>query len=112
MEHSEHAHPEHNEAGSSHVVPWRVYGIVYLILLFLMVLTIVFAKVDLGPLNNPIAMAIAVTKASLVVLFFMQVRYGSKLVWVWAALGFIWLIFLFGTFGDYLTRDWLHVRPF
>ena len=59
---------------------------------------------DLGVLNNPIAMAIAVVKATLVVLFFMQVKYSSRLTWLWAGLGFVWLIFLFSTIGDYLTR--------
>src|SRR5258706_570821 len=106
MAHIEH---EHNEAGSSHVVPPRVYGIVFGCLVVLMGATIGAALVDLGPLNNILAMTIAIIKAALVVLFFMQVRYGTRLTYVWAAIGFLWLAFLFGTLGDYLTRNWIQV---
>ena len=112
MEHTEHEEHVHNSAGSSHVLHWRTYGIVFVLLLILMAATIAFAQIDLGPLNNIVAMAIAITKATLVVLFFMQVYYSSRLTKVWAALGFIWLAFLFGTLGDYLTRYWLNVRGF
>ncbi|MCW3096055.1 MAG: caa(3)-type oxidase, subunit, partial [Chthonomonadaceae bacterium] len=45
----------------------------------------------------------------LVVLFFMQVKMGTRLTWVWASIGFIWLLFLFGTLGDYVTRNWISV---
>ena len=51
-------------------------------------------------------------KAVLVVLFFMQVKMGTRLTWVWAAIGFLWLIFLFGTLGDYVTRNWISVTGF
>ena len=106
----QHEHADFNEAGSSHVLEWTIYLKVFGILVVLMVATIVAARVNLGPLNNIIAMTIAVTKAALVVLYFMQVRYSSKLTWIWAGIGFIWLAFLFGTLGDYLTRDWLFTR--
>lgn len=103
---SEHA-TEHeiSPSGSLHIVPPRVYFTVYLLLLFFMALTIAAAKVHMGGvINNIVAMTIAVIKATLVVLFFMQVKYSSRLTWVWAALGFIWLLFLFLTLGDYITR--------
>ena len=108
MEHTD--HHEHNEAGSSHIQDWRTYVIVYFLLLVLMGATIGAALIDLGPLNNILAMTIAIIKASLVVLFFMQVRTSTLLTKVWAAIGFIWLVFLFGTLGDYLTRNWLQVK--
>ena len=64
----------------------------------------------MGPLNNLIAMGIALTKATLVVLFFMQVKYGTRLIWLWAGLGFIWFLMLFITLQDYLSRV-LDLRP-
>ena len=81
-----------------------LYLIVYLVLVALLGLTYAAATVNLGPLNIVIAMAIAIMKAAMVVLIFMNVKFSSRLTWVWAALGFIWLFILFGTFGDYFTR--------
>ena len=64
--------------------------------------------IDMGALNNVVMLAIAVTKAALVVLFFMHVRWGTRLTWVVAASGFFWLLILFGlTMQDYLTRGWV-----
>jgi len=74
---------EHHE---HHITPVSVYLKSYVALLFFMVLTIVVSKWDLGSMNNFVAMAIAVTKAVIVVLFFMQVKYGTKLIWLWASL--------------------------
>src|SRR5947209_16740287 len=94
----------HSDAGhAQHATP-AVYGITYLWLVVLMFLTVAASRFYVPPFNNVIAMAIALTKATLVVLFFMQVRYGTKLTWVWASLGFIWLSLLFGILGDYITR--------
>jgi cytochrome c oxidase subunit IV len=109
MAHTADAHHEHNEAGSNHVTPWQVYGIVFGILIVLMGATVAASFFDFGPGNNVLAMFIAILKASLVVVYFMQVGGSTRLTKVWAALGFIWLAFLFGTLGDYLTRNWLKV---
>ncbi len=93
---------------SSHVVPLRVYLIVFGLLLLLTALTIGMAYQDLGALNTPLALGIAVTKAALVVLFFMHVRYTRGLTWVFVAAGFLWLaILLVFTLTDIYTRDWL-----
>ena len=63
---------------------------------------------DLGALNNVVMLAIACTKALLVILFFMHVRWSTRLTWVVAASGFVWLLILFGiTMTDYLTRGWV-----
>jgi len=71
-------------------------------------LTVAVAFVDLGALNNVLMLGIAVTKALLVILFFMHVRWSSRLTWVVAASGFVWLLILFGiTMSDYLTRGWV-----
>ena len=92
-----------------HVTQPIVYYVVYVLLVIFMLLTVGASYVNMGSLNNLVAMTIATIKAVLVVLFFMQVRTGTRLTWVWAAIGFIWLIFLFGTLGDYVTRNWISV---
>jgi len=72
------------------------------------VVTVAIARIDLGALNTPVALAIAAFKATLVILFFMGVKYNTPLTKVVAASGFLWLIILFGiTMGDYLTRAWI-----
>jgi len=61
-----------------------------------------------GPLNVIIAMSIAVVKATLVVLYFMHVRYSARLIWVVFTSALFWLVILFAfTFSDYWTREWL-----
>ena len=94
----------HSDTGhAQHATP-AVYIKTYIFLVVMMILTIVASKIPLGPFNNVVAMGIALAKATAVVLWFMQVRYGTKLTWVWASLGFIWLFLLFGIMGDYITR--------
>lgn len=85
-----------------------VYFTIYILLLVGVVFTVLVAYVDLHGWNTPAALAIAVTKAALVVLYFMHVRYGIRLTWLVAAGGFVWLALLFTfTFSDYLSRAWL-----
>jgi cytochrome c oxidase subunit 4 len=60
------------------------------------VLTVAVSRIDLGAANVPIALAIAIVKAILIVLFFMHVRYGSPLLRLFAAGGFFWLLILLG----------------
>jgi cytochrome c oxidase subunit 4 len=94
----------------SHVSSKGLYYTIFLSLCALTVVTVAIARVDLGVMNTPIALLVAVTKAMLVILFFMGVKYNTKLTQVVAASGFVWLIILFGiTMGDYLTRGWLGV---
>ena len=65
---------------------------------------------DFGSLNTPVALLIAVTKASLVITFFMAVRYNTPLTKVVVISGFLWLLILFGLgLNDYLTRAWIGV---
>ena len=90
---------------SAHVLPIRGYMAVFVGLMGLTALTTWIAYRDLGPLNDLVAMSIAVTKALLVVLYFMHVRYSSRLIWVFAGAAVVWLLILFGlTLGDYETR--------
>jgi cytochrome c oxidase subunit 4 len=93
---------------AGHVAPKSMYYLVFLALIVGTVLTYAAAKVDMGPLNNVIMLAIACTKASLVILFFMHVRWSSRLTWVVAMSGFFWLLILFGIgMSDYLSRGWI-----
>ena len=69
------------------------------------VITVMAAFVDLGVLNFPVALAIAVTKATLVVLFFMHVKYSSQLTKLFVGMAFFFLVVLFAlTLSDYLSR--------
>jgi cytochrome c oxidase subunit 4 len=73
--------------------------------------TVWVATFDLGALNAIVALTIAVVKATLVVLYFMHVRYSSKLTWVFVGAGFFWLVILIAfTFSDYATRAWVVPR--
>jgi len=91
-----------------HIVPLRIYLLIFVALMLGTALTVAAAYVDMGPLNTPVALAIAIFKATLVVLFFMHVRYGSRLVWLFAGGGFLWLaILLVFILSDYLSRGWL-----
>jgi cytochrome c oxidase subunit IV len=88
-----------------HVESKRVYLAVFAALMILTAATAAVAYVNLGRLNTVVALAIAVVKASLVVLFFMHVRYSTRLMKVVVAGGVLWLAILIGlTMADYLTR--------
>lgn len=88
-----------------HVVPIRIYLVIFAALVLGTAITTAVAYVDLGPLNVVVMLVIAFTKATLVVLFFMHVRFTSRLTQLAAASGFAWLVILIGlTLSDVLTR--------
>jgi cytochrome c oxidase subunit 4 len=90
---------------SSHVVPRKIYVIIWASLMLLLLLTWGVAQFNLGPFNVIAALTIAVTKMLLVILFFMHVRYSPRRTWIFVAAGFIWLLIMIDlTLGDYLTR--------
>jgi|CXWL01.1.fsa_nt_gi cytochrome c oxidase subunit 4 len=90
---------------SVHVEPVKTYVMVFAALMVLTVATVFVAYYDLGVLNNLVAMGIALTKASLVIMIFMHVRHGTRLTKMVVAGGFLWLIFLFlFPLADYDTR--------
>jgi cytochrome c oxidase subunit 4 len=92
----------------SHVSSKGLYYAIFGSLVVLTIVTVGIARLDLGAMNTPIALAVAGVKATLVILFFMGVKYNTPLTKVVAASGFVWLIILFGmTMGDYLTRAWI-----
>jgi len=85
-----------------------MYYAVFAALIVGTALTVAVAFVDLGAMNNVLMLGIAITKALLVILFFMHVRWSTRLTWVVAASGFVWLLILFGlTMTDYLSRGWV-----
>jgi cytochrome c oxidase subunit IV len=94
---------------SEHIVPIRVYVTIFLILLVGTGLTVLAAFRDFpGQLNTVVAMTIAITKATFVVLYFMHVRYSARLIWVILASAFFWMGILFAlTLSDYWTRNWI-----
>jgi cytochrome c oxidase subunit 4 len=90
-----------------HIVPTRVYYVIFVVLMLCTYLTWQVAYFDLGPLNTIAALTIAVFKATLVVLFFMHVKYSSRLTWAVVLGSVFWLgILLTFTMNDYLTRLW------
>jgi cytochrome c oxidase subunit 4 len=94
---------------SEHIVHPRVYITIFLTLMVGTGLTVMAAYRDFpGPLNAVVAMTIAVVKATLVILYFMHVRYSSRLIWLIIAAALFWLVILFAlTISDYSTRSWL-----
>jgi len=96
-------------AGSTerHVVPVGTYTAVFVALLVLTAVTVGVAFLDLGPLNTVAALAIATTKAVLVVLIFMHVKYSTRLTRVVVLSGvYWWMILMLLSFSDYWTRAW------
>lgn len=92
---------------ASHILPKRVYYTIFAILLFCTYLTVQLAFLDLGSLNTVAALAIAVFKSALVVLFFMHVKYSPRLTWAVVLGSLFWLgILLTLTMSDYMTRAW------
>jgi cytochrome c oxidase subunit 4 len=93
---------------SEHIVQPRIYIAIFLALMVGTALTLLAAFYDFpGPLNAVVALTIAVVKATLVVLYFMHVRYSGKLVWLVIVAALLWLVIMFAiTFSDYWTRAW------
>ncbi|HEY0460959.1 MAG TPA: cytochrome C oxidase subunit IV family protein [Pyrinomonadaceae bacterium] len=105
-EHNTHSHTqEHDE----HIGIPGYIG-VFLILVVGTILTYFVATVDLDWIfpgaNTLVALLIAFTKMTFVILFFMHVRWQSKLIWLSAVAGFFWMAIMFAyTMQDYLTRS-------
>jgi cytochrome c oxidase subunit IV len=96
--------PEHAD---HHIVSPAQYGMVFAALLIGTVLTVFAAQKDMGVLNPVIALAIACTKAVIVILFFMHVKYQSNLVKLTVGAGFFtFLVLITMTLSDYISRAW------
>jgi cytochrome c oxidase subunit 4 len=91
-----------------HVVPLRTYLAVFGALMIGTAITVAVAFLDLGLFNNVVMLSIAVVKATLVILFFMHVKYGTRLIPLVVGSGVFFLIVLFAiTMSDYMSRGWL-----
>ena len=94
---------------SGHVSPLKVYLGIFLALMVLTAVTIAVAYVDLGQFNKLVALGIASFKATLVVLYFMHVKYASRLTKLVVVSGFFFLAILLGlTMSDYSSRTWVN----
>ena len=115
------AHPqsqaaEHHEP---HIASFGSYLGIFGLLMLLTGVTVGASRIDMGDWNVVVAVLIAVVKASVVVLFFMHVKYSGPLIKLTAAVGFVWLLFMFGlTFADYFGRTlieppkaWITAKP-
>ena len=100
-----------------HIVPTKLYVQVFAALLVLTALTVTASFFDLGGgrlhyVNAVVALTIAVLKASLVALYFMHMRWSSRLTWVFVGAGVFWLLILIVlTLSDVFTRQWLPALP-
>ncbi|HEY8226123.1 MAG TPA: cytochrome C oxidase subunit IV family protein [Pyrinomonadaceae bacterium] len=94
---------------SEHIVPVRIYFIILSVLILGTTLTVWAGFRDFpGPLNVIIALTIASIKATLVILYFMHLRYSQRLLWIIFLSALFWMGLLFAlTFSDYWTRQWL-----
>lgn len=96
-------------------VPLRLYLGIFAALILLTGLTVAAAFFDLGGgrlhyVNALVAITIAVSKALLVVLYFMHVRYSDRLTWIFVGAGVFWFVILIVLLlADYLSRGWFPV---
>ena len=90
-----HSHDQGHSA-ETHVVPTSLFFKVFFALVFLTILTVAASRIDFGLLNIVIAMVIASIKASLVVLFFMHLKYENPLTWLYAFFPIFLLFLLIG----------------
>ena len=93
---------------SEHIVQPKVYFAVFTALIVLTATTTAVSFIDLGPWNTVVALGIAFLKATLVVLFFMHVKYSPRLTQITIAGGLFWLAIMIAlTLSDFMTRGWL-----
>jgi cytochrome c oxidase subunit 4 len=93
---------------SEHIVPVKIYVAVFAALMVLTATTTAVSSIDLGPWNTVVALGIAIVKATLVVLFFMHVKYSPRLTSAVILGGVFWLLILLTlTLSDFATRGWI-----
>jgi cytochrome c oxidase subunit 4 len=92
---------------SEHIVSPKVYMVIFGTLMFFTALTVAASYAELGPFNTVVALAIACIKAVLVILFFMHVKYSSRLTKLTVAAGFFtFLVLITMSMTDYISRAW------
>lgn len=93
-----------------HIVPIPTYLIIFGVLIVGTIATVLVALVNLDHIlfagaNTVMALLIAFVKTSAVVLWFMHVKYSSRLIMMTVIAGFVWLAIMFAlTMQDFLTR--------
>src|SRR5690242_2419865 len=93
---------------SSHISPISMYVGIWAALMVFTGITVFAATVELHTFNIVVALLIATIKGTLVVLFFMHLKYSTKLTMVTVIAALFWLFIMFSlTLTDYLTRHWL-----
>ncbi len=109
---AEHGSEHHDQRDDHHhIVTPATYIKAMAVLMVLLVLTVAAAQFEMGFLNVPIALAIATAKAVVIMMYFMHLKFSSKLVWIFATVAFVFVGIMFAlTLSDYFTRDWL-VNP-
>ena len=89
-----------------HIIAPKTYVLIWAILMLLLLATLGCAMLDLSPFNIALALTIALAKMLLILLYFMHVKFSSRLTWLFAAAGFLWLLIMIGlTMTDYLARS-------
>ena len=97
---------------AAHISPKSTYYAIFGALMALTAITVAVAFVNLGAFNFPVAIGIAITKATLVVLFFMHVKYSSRLTKLVVMTSLFFLVILLAeTFMDYATRGMMPALP-
>jgi cytochrome c oxidase subunit IV len=95
---------------TQHTVSLKTNLVVFGALMILLLATVAAAELSLGPWNTVVALAIAVTKAILIMLYFMHLKFSDRLTRVFAGAGFLWLAILIAlSMCDYLTRGALGI---
>ncbi len=90
---------------NTHITSYRAHGVILVLLLFLTAITITITWVDAGSLSVGVAMFVACIKASLVLLYFMHLKFDQLVFKIFAAMVFLLLAVVFViTFFDYLFR--------
>ena len=108
-EHENNLNSHDEQSGAHHIVSIPLYLMVFGILMVGTIVTVLVAFLDLDHIfpgaNTLVALTIAFVKMTFVMLYFMHVKYSSKLIWLMAVAGFFWLAIMFAfTMQDYLTR--------
>ena len=86
----------HGQGHGHHIIPYKVYYAVFGALIFLTITTVITASIDLSGFNVPLALAIAGVKATLVVMFFMALKYDSKVNVMIFSVGLLFVIVFLG----------------
>src|SRR5271167_2043556 len=95
-------HTEHIDH-IGHIIPAKIYVVIWAILMVLTAITVFAATIELHVFNIVLALLIATIKGTLVVLFFMHLRYSTKLTMATVLAAMFFLFLLLGlTMTDYL----------